>query len=149
MYGYTLSEAQRMMDAVPCERCAEMVGTSKNAAWLIGHLAVAADMMNMFAGGEMTLSSWHDLYAPGKEPKPDRSLYPKKAELMETLAERHAAVDKHVVTLTQSDFETPLPLEKYREFFPTIGHAAVYFMASHEMYHLGQLSVWRNAAGIG
>ena len=149
MYAYTLSEARRLMDGIDCERCADMAGTSKHPAWLIGHLTLAADMMIMLAGGEMKYPQWAELYAPGKDPKPDRSLYPKKAELMEALAERHAALTERIEQMTDADFEAVLPKEEYREFFPTVGHAAVYFLASHEMYHLGQLSIWRNAAGIG
>lgn len=149
MYGYSLSEAQRMMENIPCERCADLAGTSKHPAWLIGHLALAADLMLMLAGGEMKYPQWTELYMPGSEPQTDRSLYPKKDEVLAILAERHAALTERVSQMTQADFEQVLPKEEYRSFFPTVGHAAVYFLASHEMYHLGQLCIWRNAAGIG
>ncbi len=147
-YAHTLSEAQRLMESVDCERCAEMAGTSKNPAWIIGHLAVAGDLMGSLAGGEMKYAHWHELYSPGKEPKPDRSIYPKKDELMDALAERHGALSARVAGLTDADFRAELPMEAYRSFFPTLGDAAIYMMAAHEMYHLGQLSIWRNAAGI-
>lgn len=147
-FDYTLGEARKLMQGVPCERCAEMKGTSKHPAWIIGHLVVAADLMGMIAGEKLALESWQELYAPGGEPRPDRKLYPKKDELMGALAERHAALNARVKTMTQRDFEAVLPIEDYRSFFPTVGHAAVYMMAAHEMYHLGQLSVWRNVAGI-
>lgn len=148
MYAYSLSEAQRLMEGIDCERCAEMAGTSKHPAWLIGHLTLAADMMLMLAGREMKYPQWGELYAPGKNPQPERSLYPKKDELMEALAERHIALTERIMQMTDAEFEKVLPKEEYREYFPTVGHAAVYFLASHEMYHLGQLSIWRNAAGI-
>lgn len=147
-YGYTLSEARRLMEGVPCERCADLAGTTKHPAWIIGHLALASDMMGMLAGAELKHPQWQELYAPGAAPKPERSLYPKKAELMEALAEGHAALTPRIERMTTKDFEAVLPYEAYRSFFPTVGHAAVYFLASHEMYHLGQLSVWRNVAGI-
>ncbi len=148
MYAYTLSEAQRLMEGIGCDRCADLAGTSKHPAWLIGHLALAADLMLMLAGGEMKYPLWTELYKPGSEPKTDRSLYPKKDEVMAILVERHGALTERVSQMSQADFERVLPKEEYRSFFPTVGHAAVYFMASHEMYHLGQLSIWRNAAGI-
>ena len=149
MYSYSLGEVQRLMEDVPCERCADLAGTSKHPAWLVGHMTLAADLMLMLAGGEMKYPQWSELYKPGTEPKPERSVYPKKDEVMAIHAERHAALSERVGQMTQADFEQVLPKEDYREFFPTVGHAAVYFMASHEMYHLGQLSVWRNAAGVG
>ena len=149
MYAYSLSEAQRMMETIPSERCTDLAGTSKHPAWLIGHLALAADLMHMLAGGEMKYPQWTELYKPGSEPKADRSLYPTKDELMSILAERHGVLTERVSQMTQADFERVLPKEEYRSFFPTVGHAAVYFLASHEMYHLGQLSIWRNAAKIG
>jgi len=148
-YDYTLGEAKRLMEGVPCERCADLVGTSKHPAWIIGHLAVAGDLMNSMAGGESRLESWQPLYTPGGEgPKADRAMYPKKAELMDALAERHVALTSRVKGMSDADFAKELPYEAYRSFFPTVGHAAVYMMAAHEMYHLGQLSVWRNVAGI-
>jgi hypothetical protein len=44
---------------------------------------------------------------------------------------------------------TEFPNPEYRAFFPTIGDAAFYLMAFHEGWHLGQLSTWRRAIGLG
>ena len=41
-----------------------------------------------------------------------------------------------------------LPAERYRDLLPTIGDAVLHILAGHTAIHLGQLKVWRRAAGL-
>lgn len=38
-----------------------------------------------------------------------------------------------------------LPDVRYRDKFPTIGHAVIHILSGHTALHLGQLTVWRHA----
>jgi hypothetical protein len=42
----------------------------------------------------------------------------------------------------------PLPDERYRHIFPTIGHALLHILTAHAAVHVGQVSVWRRAFGL-
>jgi len=47
-------------------------------------------------------------------------------------------------------FAEPNPLEgRIAEFLPTIGIMVNFMANSHHMMHLGQLSAWRRAIGLG
>ena len=41
------------------------------------------------------------------------------------------------------------PLERLRGKFPTVGAALGFYVSGHMMMHLGQLSAWRRAMGLG
>lgn len=151
MYAMTLDDANKLMADVECADCARIVhNVNKHPAWVIGHLAVAGDMMGNMLGDAPELEPWYPLFAPGPDSAPveDRSKYPKKAELMDALADRHAALSARVAGLDDSALAAPLPVEAYREFWPTVGDAAGYMLAYHEGYHLGQLTQWKRAAGL-
>ncbi len=100
----------------------------------------------MLAGGEMKYPQWSGS-KPGTEPKPELGV-PEEGRGDDDRCRRHAALSERVGQMT-SRLRAGAAQGGLPRVFPTVGHAAVYFMASHEMYHLGQLSVWRNAAGIG
>ncbi|MEM1098301.1 MAG: hypothetical protein AAGH92_05880 [Planctomycetota bacterium] len=40
-----------------------------------------------------------------------------------------------------------MPIESFRSFFPTIGHATLYLLCTHEATHYGQLQAWKRALG--
>ena len=49
--------------------------------------------------------------------------------------------------LGEAGMSATLPDERYRDVFPTIGHAVVHILTGHAAVHVGQVSVWRRAAG--
>lgn len=150
-YATSLGDAQRMMEDVECADCARIVhNVNKHPAWVVGHLAVAGDLIVGVLGGEATLEAWHPLFAPTPEAAPvdDRAKYPTKAELMDALGDRHRVVGERMAGLNEAGLDAALPIEAYREFWPTVRDALGDLMALHEPYHLGQLSQWKRAAGI-
>lgn len=50
--------------------------------------------------------------------------------------------------MTDSELDSPLPDERYREVFPTLGHAVLHILTVHTAIHLGQISAWRRAMGL-
>lgn len=151
LYAMTLDEARGLVGDVPCERFAEQPWEhAKHPAWILGHLCIASSMITEHLGGDSTTvpPSWVDRFRPGSECAGDRSLYPTKAELLDTLARAHTELARVFDAATDERLNAPFPIEEYRAFFPTIADAAAYMMAHHEGYHLGQLSQWRRALDL-
>lgn len=148
-YAHSLENAKQLTGDIECADCAHIEGgVSKHPAWVLGHLTVGGDMLVGLAGGERRHADWDPLYMPGAEPSADRSMYPKKDELLGALAERHAALTEVIRSMDDAEMNAAFPIEEYRSFWPTMRDAAGYMMACHEPYHLGQLTQWRKACGI-
>ncbi len=135
---------------IPDERFAEQPGGVVNhPAWTLSHLSAnAAFLLSLLDEPEGASSDEENKqFGNGSIPVTNRSLYASKSDLLETLTRRHELVDSAVRAKHAEYFGRPTP-EKLREFAPTIGRIAVYLLASHESYHLGQLMQWRRAAGL-
>ena len=105
-------------------------------AWIVGHLAFSFQMI----GGELGLESWLPEHWEGQ--------YPGKHELLAALAAGEKKLTEHLRTLADSELDRPLPDERYRDVFPTLGSAVLHILCVHTAVHLGQLSAWRRAMGL-
>jgi hypothetical protein len=50
--------------------------------------------------------------------------------------------------LSEGQLSAPFPDPQYRDVFPTIRHAITQVLVGHTAYHVGQLNLWRRAAGL-
>jgi hypothetical protein len=151
LYAMTLDEARKLVADVPCERFVDQpFPGAKHPAWVLGHLCIASDMMHhvLVPGGDGTPGApaeWVDACKPGAAVRGDRGAYATKAELVGTLERLHGRLARAFTSATDGTLASEFPNPEYRAFFPTIADAAVYLMAHHEGYHLGQLTQWRRA----
>lgn len=145
-----LSWLEEAVTDIPDDRFAEQPGGVVNhPAWTLSHLNASLGFLLGLLEETEGVSSDHEnkQFGNGSIPVTDRSHYPSKSKLLKTLNQRHERVDSAVRLKHTEYFARPTP-ENLREFSPTIGRIAVYLLASHESYHLGQLMQWRRAAGF-
>lgn len=115
-------------------------------AWIIGHLAIAADGYTHYGGAKPQLAEWVDRFGRGTEAVADPKLYPGKDELVSAW---HAANDRLITAVSTAEpsvFAEPTqgPLA---EALPTVGEFLSFLMTGHTSMHLGQLSTWRRVQG--
>jgi hypothetical protein len=121
-------------------------GLPNHPAWTIDHLVYSAQMI----GQEMGIAPWLDEtwlkpFHAGATPQADTSIYPSKEELLNALDAAAAKLSGKLQTMTGDDLAGPLPDERYRTIFPTLGHAVLHILTVHTSTHAGQLSAWRRA----
>jgi uncharacterized damage-inducible protein DinB len=114
----------------------------------MGHLTSSCQAL----GGELGLATWlpaqwEQQFGTGSIPTSDRSAYPSKEELLAALADGQARVSNRLADLGDAGMSTALPDKRYKTKFPTVGHAVVHILTGHAAVHVGQISVWRRAAG--
>lgn len=119
-------------------------------AWIIGHLLFSCQAI----GGELGLeewlpSEWQKRFGPGSIPVGIANEYPAKKELLGLLDDGAERLRKRLHELGDAGLAEPLPDTRYRDRFPTIGYAVVHILSGHTALHLGQLSTWRSAIGLG
>jgi uncharacterized damage-inducible protein DinB len=150
IYQMTLKDIGDAVQDVPQSRMSEQPGGLVNhPAWTLAHLSAAAGFLLTLLDDRSvpTADAEFKQFGPGSTPSVDPKDFPQKAELLDRLAARHALVVAAVEEKHEDYFARPTP-ESLRAFAPTIGRIAVYLLASHESYHLGQLMQWRRAAGL-
>lgn len=149
-YGFNLMYAGLLVNQIPDPQMAEQPKPAMNhAAWVIGHLANTCDFMgSMLDLDPACPPSWSDLFGGGSTPTNDRARYPDKQTLLDALANGHQRVGEAFAQATAAALAAPLPNEKMRQRFATVGKLLVFGLTAHEMVHLGQLSAWRRANGL-
>jgi DinB family protein len=149
-YALTLRELRTLVtDLDTAQMVYQPAGVPNHPAWIIGHLVQSCEMI----GGEIGLqpwlpAHWAEEFAPGSKPVPVIDAYPDKATLLSLLDDGEQRLRHALAAMSDSELARPLPGERYRDVLPTIGHAVLHILAGHTAIHLGQLKVWRRAAGL-
>ena len=149
-FAYCLDYLREQVADIPAaQMTAQPNGIMNHPAWVIGHLTFACQLL----GGAIGLPAWlpehwASRYAPGSKPIADSSAYETKEEALAILADAQARITHAVEQLDDSRLDQAFPVESYREVFPTIRHALTQVLVGHTANHIGQLSVWRRAAGL-
>lgn len=150
LYKFNLNVANRLVqDLTPQQMVQQPSGVVNHPAWSLGHLAMTANNLAVLLGLKSQVpEGWNQIFSIGGIPSGDLSLYPSKEELISILTAQHERNSAAVFKADPAWFSTPHPNEQRRKVFPTVGDMVVMLMTSHEMNHLGQISVWRRAMGL-
>ena len=148
-FAASLTWIEQAISNVPDERAAEQShGVRNHPAWTMTHLCVALDFTATIIGLSSTCPpQWGGIASPGSKPVADRSVYPSLAETTQALRKLHESVANAVRNADPSLFAKPSP-EQIRGFAPTISHLLSYMLLAHENYHLAQMMIWKQAAGL-
>jgi len=131
-------------------RAVEPQPGTKTSGWLIGHLAVTGDFARRLCGRpRICPKEWLALFNPGTQPSTDPSTYPEMAVLCETFRLVYEDLSRAASEADPAALSAENPYAPARDGFPTAGDFVAYLMTGHLAYHLGQLSAWRAAAGMG
>lgn len=135
---------------VPDDRLAEVAtpgGT--HPAWLLGHLAIAADYGLPLLGGQyLCPDAWHKTFAPGSQPRADRGLYPGKADLVAANERGYDALRQLAAAATSAQLAADQPVGFLKPWMLTVEDLVAHLLTTHLATHVGQLSAWRRQAGF-
>ena len=119
-------------------------------AWILSHLncylPVAAELLE----GGTPRDPKNDQFGMNSVPLTGEaaSVYAPRDELVGVWTAEHERVGGLIQNAGVDAFEREMPVERWREKFPTVGHVLGYLLIHHEGYHLGQLSAWRRVSGL-
>jgi hypothetical protein len=150
LFNFQRGYLSLLIDDIPDEKMAEQPkGLPNHPAWQIGHLTMALDGLCKMLGAESSLDdAFVAKFTMGSEPVDDRSKYPSKTELLSKYDELRAKAAEAYANASDADLAKPNPSEILGKMLPTMGHMAAFMMLDHESNHLGQISIWRQAAGM-
>lgn len=155
-----LSEA--LLKGVDAKRFARFTAPGGKAvhanhpAFIYGHLSIYPAFILNTAGedpaGAAAPEAFGDLFKHGAECKddPEGTIYPAMDEIVGAFTKGHKAVIERVKSWPGSKLAEKHSIEgPMGEAFPTVGHIANFMLLAHTMMHLGQMSTWRRAEGLG
>lgn len=151
-----------LKDITPAQFARKPVGAGGKAidtnhpAFVYGHLATYPARMLEVCGLDQKLApvpaGFDDLFAAGKECRddPEGRIYPPMGAITSAMLTGYRTAVAEVAKLPDERLSVPNPREgRMREMFPTLEGMLVFYVASHPMMHLGQVSAWRRCMGLG
>ena len=148
---YLLSLAEPILAGLDdSHRAVEPQLGTKTAGWLIGHLTVTGDGGRRLCGRPpLCPKEWRAKFNPGTQPSSNPADYPPMEQLREMF---RAVYDDLCIAAAQADAVTLASVNPYaaaRAVFPSVSEFVAWMLTGHLGYHLGQLTGWRAAAGLG
>lgn len=156
-----LNYADRLLNGISPEtfssfaRCAETSIESNHPAFIFGHLSLYAPRIVTELGGDDSeiQPSEEAIALFSKDAKclddPSCTIYPAMSEIVSQFRVGYEAAIHHLESADDSQFTNQNPNEAMRKLFPTLGSMHAFYVGGHFMLHMGQLSAWRRANGLG
>lgn len=156
-----LGYAERLLADVIPERfaCFARVGDApieaNHPAFILGHLSLyPCRVVEQLGGDASAITPTEDeLRLFSKDAKcvddPDGSIYPPMPEITARFFAAYRTAIEAVSAADDATFQEVNPNEAMRAKFGTIGSMHAFYLGGHLMIHLGQLSTWRRASGLG
>jgi hypothetical protein len=132
---------------------AKIIDTN-HPAFVFGHLSIYPTRLVTLTGDDgkkaEAPAAFTDLFKAGApcQDDPEGRIYPKMEELTAEFTRTYAALLEHLRGVPDEIFQRENPNAQARDRFPTIGVLASFYLGSHMMMHLGQISAWRRCMGL-
>jgi len=147
---FLMGYSRMLLADIPDERMAEQpVAGVNHPAWILGHLAWAADGTLEKLGGQKALpAEWTTLFGSGSKPSAARGNYPSKDELVQAAEQSYQRLREKATTATAEQLARPTTNPRAKEALPTFKEFLAFLLSGHVGVHLGQLTSWRRMIGL-
>lgn len=159
----SLALAQALTKDIGAERFARLAPgkqgpiEANHPAWIIGHLSIYPHMALLLVGDDdgapepIANGSWTPKFAHGApmHDDPEGIHYPDKDTLVGTFVAETERVMAALPSVDDGLLAAPQTVERWKERMPRVYDSFAFLLGPHAMFHLGQLSTWRRAEGLG
>jgi hypothetical protein len=125
-------------------------GNMNHPAWILGHVSLYHPAaIALLAGKPFADPKNDELFGfAGKGPLADIASYGGKDKIISRFTEGHEQVAQALLAAKPEDFNRPPSLERWVANNPNVGFMLPDLLLHHESLHIGQISIWRRAAGL-
>jgi hypothetical protein len=119
-------------------------------AWILGHVGAYHPVtLQLLSGTPVDDPKADPLYGfSGHGPLDDIRPYGGKRSLVSRFADGHEHVAQALLAAPPEAFRHPPTLERWAKKYPTVEFMLPDLLLYHEGMHIGQISMWRRAAGL-
>lgn len=128
---------------------------SNHPSFILGHLSLYASNVLDNLGADSSpiqpSEAFEKVYSKDATcvDDPDGSIYPSMDEVTSKYFEGYRAAIDALNAADDEVFREENPNERMRPRFPTKGAMLGFYVGGHVMLHVGQMSAWRRAMGMG
>lgn len=153
--------AEQLLTDISDQQCARFASPggqpieSNHPAFILGHLSLypcrVVDQLGDDAGPITPSDDYQRLFSPAAKcvDDPERTIYPAIDDLSARFFAAYRGAIDSLGRAADEQFATENPNEAMRAKFATMGSMHAFYLGGHLMVHLGQLSAWRRAYGLG
>ena len=125
-------------------------GNMNHPAWILGHVSLYHPAtIALLAGKPFDDPKNDELFGfAGKGPQPDIAKYGSKEKIISRFKAGHEQVAQALLNAPAEAFNRPPSLERWAASYPTVDFILPDLLLHHESLHIGQISIWRRAAGL-
>lgn len=125
-------------------------GKMSHPAWILGHIGAYHPVIVQLLKGEPVVDPKDDqLFGfAGQGPVDALAPYGTKQAMVERFSAGHEAVAQALLNAQPEDFKRSPTLDRWAKQYPTVEFMLPDLMLHHESLHIGQISIWRRAAGL-
>ena len=148
---FLLNYFDKVVADIPADRIAERSGgTGHPPLWVLGHLAIVAEMGQMILGGEMQHPEWVPVFGPGSSDDVENPSNYNKDELVQLVRSEYPKLATMLPAAPAERLDAPHGIELLEgTLIETVADIQVHLLTTHFAFHLAQLSGWRRAEGNG
>ncbi len=118
--------------------------------WILGHLAVTAELGMKMLGGSIEHRSWLPLFAPGSKDNFESAEGLSRDELLSCIKSSYTRLGEMAEAADESTLNQPHGIELLNGTqLKTVEDVIRHLLSTHFAFHAAQLSVWRQANGHG
>jgi hypothetical protein len=116
--------------------------------WILGHVAICAELGIKMLGGEIEHRAWLPLFAPGSKDNFTSSDGHSRDELLSCIQSSYAKLCEMASSADDEVLDRPHGVELLNDtVLNTVGDVVAHLMTTHLSFHAAQLSAWRQASG--
>lgn len=153
-YAKKLAEGVTPQTAARFPHFGDKTIITNHPTFVFGHLSLYPARILGFYGLDASAvaapAGWAELLKAGVECQddPKGTIYPAWPVVFEQYVKSYESAIASLAAVNDSALMQPMPDEKVRETFPTLGIATVFMLNNHQMVHMGQVSAWRRCFGL-
>lgn len=126
------------------------VGHGHAPVWILGHLAIIAEMGQMKLGGSIAHPEWVPLFGPDSSDIIHQNENLNKSAMVSIVAESYRQLRTLAAAADEKTIARPHNVALFEKTpIKTVGHVVTILLTSHFGFHLSQLSSCRRSAGFG
>ena len=140
---------QAVVADIPADRLNERApGNGHPPVWVLGHLAICAELGQKLCGGTIEHMAWLPAFGPGSSDEiTDEGRY-SKDEFMSVITNGYPKLAELAANASADVLDQPHGVELLNgSALVTVGDVLSHLLSSHFAFHIAQLSAWRRAAG--
>jgi hypothetical protein len=125
-------------------------GNMNHPAWILGHVSLYHPVIvQLLTGQPVDDPKDNQLFGfAGHGPLDDIAKYGGKETIVSRFATGHENVAQALLAAKPADFQRPPSLARWAKNYPTVEFMLPDLILHHESMHIGQISIWRRAAGL-